>query len=104
MVSRSARTLLLGAATVAACGGSASESPLGQTACEGIEELRKGQKDILAKLDGLDKAIQQARAQPAAPQRPQLDPGKVYNIPIGNTPVRGPKTAKVTILEFSDFQ
>jgi len=94
MLSRPARTLLLGAATLAACGGSASD----------VEELKKGQKDILAKLDGLDKAIQQVRAQPAAPQRPQIDPGKAYDIPIGNTPVRGPKTAKVTIFEFSDFQ
>ena len=34
-------------------------------ACQGgsdIEELKKGQKDILAKLDGLDKAVQQVKA------------------------------------------
>src|SRR5207237_457366 len=38
-------------------------------ACQGgsdIEELKKGQKDILAKLDGLDKAGQQAKAVQAA--------------------------------------
>ena len=41
----------------------------------------------------------------AAPsQRPQIDPNKVYNIPISSSYVRGPKTAKVTIAEFSDFQ
>ena len=95
MLSRSARSLLLSVVTLAACGGSASD----------IQELKKGQKDILAKLEGLDKTIQQMKtAQPAAAQRPQMDPNKVYSIPVGNTPVRGPKTAKVTIAEFSDFQ
>ncbi|TMA38045.1 MAG: hypothetical protein E6J75_11075 [Deltaproteobacteria bacterium] len=76
-------------------------------ACQGgsdIEELKKGQKDILAKLDGLDKAVQQVKAgAPAA--RPQMpDPNKVYAIPVSDSPVRGPKAAKVTIVEFSDFQ
>src|SRR5207249_8567403 len=69
------------------------------TACQGggdIEELKKGQKDILAKLDSLDKAVQQVKAgAPAA--RPQMDPNKVYTIPVADSPVRGPKTAKVTI-------
>jgi protein-disulfide isomerase len=95
MLSKRARSLLLGFATLAACGGSASD----------IEDLKKGQKDILAKLDGLEKNIQQIRAQPAAqPPRPQLDPNKVYSIPIADSPVRGPRTAKVSIVEFSDFQ
>jgi protein-disulfide isomerase len=98
MLSRSARSLLLSVVTLAACGGNAND----------IQELKKGQKDILAKLEGLDKTVQQvktAAAQPAAaPQRPQMDPNKVYTIPIGTTPVRGPKAAKVTIAEFSDFQ
>ena len=89
--------MLLGVATLAACGGGASD----------IQELKKGQKDILAKLDGLEKTVAQMKAQPpAAAQaaRPQLDPNKVYNIPIASSPVRGPKTAKVSIVEFSDFQ
>ena len=92
MVSRSARTLLLGAATLAACGGSASD----------VEELKKGQKDILAKLDGLDKQVKAAAPAAARPQMP--DPNKVYSIPIADSAVRGPKAAKVTIVEFSDFQ
>jgi protein-disulfide isomerase len=94
MLSKPARCLLLGAVAVAACGGSPSD----------VEELKKGQKDILAKLDGLEKTVQQIKAQPAAQQRPQLDPSKVYNIPIGTSPVLGPKSAKITIAEFSDFQ
>ena len=75
-------------------------------ACQGgsdIEELKKGQKDILAKLDGLDKSVKAAA--PAAAARPQMpDPNKVYTIPIADSAVRGPKTAKVTVVEFSDFQ
>jgi protein-disulfide isomerase len=94
MLTPSARTLLLGLATLAACGGSATD----------IEELKKGQKDILAKLDGLEKGVQQLKAQPAAAQRPQLDPNKIYSIPTGDAPVKGPRQAKVTITEFSDFQ
>ncbi len=92
MLSKSARTVLLGAVTLAACGTNPAD----------IEEIKKGQKDILSKLDSLDKAVQQVKAAPAA--RPQMDPNKVYNIPIGSSYVRGPKTAKVTIAEFSDFQ
>jgi protein-disulfide isomerase len=91
MLSRSVRTVLLGAVTLAACGANPAD----------IEEIKKGQKDILSKLENLDKAVQQVKA-PA--QRPQMDPNKVYNIPIGSSHVRGPKTAKVTIAEFSDFQ
>ncbi len=86
---------ILGVATLAACGSG------------DVEELKKGQKDILAKLDNLDRSVQQvkagaAAAQPARPPTP--DANKVYDIPIGNSPVRGPKSAKVTIVEFSDFQ
>src|SRR3954468_20242286 len=70
-----------------------------------VEELKKGQKDILAKLESLDKAVQQVKAAPApAAARPQVDPNKVYTIPLGTSPVKGPKDAKVTIVKFSDYQ
>jgi len=88
------RTVVLGVTALAACNGASD-----------IEELKKGQKDILAKLDSLDKTVQQIRtAAPAAAQRRGVDANKVYSIPIGNSPLRGPRTAKVTIAEFSDFQ
>jgi hypothetical protein len=41
---------------------------------------------------------------PAAAKRPQVDPNKVYEIPVAARPVRGPKDAPVTITMFSDFQ
>jgi protein-disulfide isomerase len=69
-----------------------------------IEELKKGQQDILAKLTALEKTVQArpAGAPPAAPAAP--DPNKVYTISTAGNVVRGPKNAKVTIVEFSDFQ
>ncbi|HEY8202526.1 MAG TPA: thioredoxin domain-containing protein, partial [Actinomycetota bacterium] len=42
-------------------------------------------------------------AAPAA-ARPTIDPNKVYTIPVGGSPVRGPKAAKVTVVEFADYQ
>ena len=69
-----------------------------------VEEIKKGQKDILAKLDALDKAVAQVKAAPAAAQRPQIDPNKVYTISTTDAPAKGPKDAKITIVEFSDYQ
>jgi protein-disulfide isomerase len=44
-----------------------------------------------------------AAAAPAArPGRP--DPSKVYKVAVGEAPTKGPKNAKVQIVEFSDFQ
>jgi protein-disulfide isomerase len=42
----------------------------------------------------------------AAPARPAAagDDKSVYKIPVGNAPVKGPATAKITIVEYSDFQ
>jgi protein-disulfide isomerase len=34
----------------------------------------------------------------------KLDPDKVYKVAVGEAPFRGPEKAKVTIVEFSDFQ
>jgi protein-disulfide isomerase len=74
-----------------------------------IEAVQATQKEILAKLEKLEKdqgtilaKVQQAPA--AAAARPQVDPNKVYEIPIGTSYVRGPKDAPVTITMFSDFQ
>ena len=42
---------------------------------------------------------------PAPPkQQPQAQDTSVYKALVGDAPVKGPKTAKVTIVEFSDFQ
>jgi len=76
--------------------------------CDGnkadIEEIKKGIATINGKLEALDKNVQQIKAAPAAAARPAVDPNKVYTLNIGDSPVRGPKDAKVTIVEWADYQ
>ena len=94
MLNRSLAVTLV-AATFAGCGG---------TSPADVEDIKKGQKEILAKLDALDKAVAQVKAAPAAAQRPQIDPNKVYTLNTADSPSKGPNDAKVTIVEFSDYQ
>ena len=67
-----------------------------------IEELKKGQQDILARLKALEEKIEKSKG----PQRkrPEIDYSKVYNIPVGESGSRGASAGKVTIAEFSDIQ
>jgi protein-disulfide isomerase len=58
-------------------------------------------------VKGLQNLIQQAGggAGQIPPQAPPVeDLSKVYDIPLDHSPVRGPKNAPVTIVEFMDFQ
>jgi protein-disulfide isomerase len=93
------RIMIAAAAALVACVGCNQGSD--------IQELKEGQKQVLARLDSIDKSVTALKNAPAArpaaaPNAP--DPNKVYDIPVGSSPVRGPKNAKVTIVEFSDFQ
>ncbi|HEY2772813.1 MAG TPA: thioredoxin domain-containing protein [Candidatus Binatia bacterium] len=73
-----------------------------------VERIEAQQKDIVTKLDALDKSNKDlatkvaAGARPAAPNAP--DPNKKYDINIGTAPAKGPNDAPVTIVEWSDFQ
>ena len=50
-------------------------------------------------------ALERAMAPAPAPARPTgPDPNRRYELPIGDSPTLGVETAKVTIVEFSDFQ
>ena len=76
-----------------------------------INELKDGQQVILKKIVALEKSIANlavaSKNKPAADnkkQPPKADPNKVYNIEIGDSFTIGPKNAKVTIIEWMDFQ
>ena len=77
-----------------ACGGNPAD----------VEDIKKGQKEILDRLATLEKSVQDvkktaAAAAPAAtPARPQIDPAKVYNIPLKNSPMRGPSCPRTSAL------
>lgn len=77
--------------------------PAAPAADPGIEQM---QKQILARLDRIEesqKNLAKAAQQPA-PQRPAVDMNQVYNLPIGSSPVKGKKDARVTVVVFSDYQ
>ena len=68
-----------------------------------VEEIKKSQDQILAKLEKIEKAgVGRPMPQPAPQRGP--DPTKVYAFPVGESPVQGPADAWVTIVEVSDFQ
>jgi protein-disulfide isomerase len=71
---------------------------------EDMKKLEDSQRQILAKLTDLEKKVEQISGRPAPVQRPQIDPNKVYNIPVGDSPFKGPAKAPVVLTEFGDFQ
>jgi protein-disulfide isomerase len=71
------------------------------TNSEELKQLQESQRKLEAKFVELEKKVAQA---PAAPGRPQIDPNKVFDVPVGNSPVKGPADAPVILAEFSDFQ
>lgn len=73
----------------------------GCTSRADIEEIKKNQKDILAKLDKVGTG---AAARPSRPQPKRPDPNKIYSFTVDDTSIKGDKDAWVTVVEISDFQ
>ena len=78
---------------------------------QAMDEIKDNQKVILKKIEALDKTMANlALANKNKPadnkkqQPPQADPNKVYNVEIGDSFTLGPDNAKVTMIEWSDFQ
>jgi protein-disulfide isomerase len=95
-------------ATMMSLGGCQSSGSFAQLQ-EGLSQIKDSQQTILSRLDQLEEKIgSAAAARPARPdqaQRPQgPDPQAVYKVPLGDSYAKGPDTAKVTIVEWSEFQ
>lgn len=72
---------------------------------EQLAEIGQQQKQILAKLDAMEKKIASVKA-PAPPRQRQTgpDPDKKYDLPVGASAIQGPADGSITIVEFSDYQ
>jgi protein-disulfide isomerase len=84
--------LILGASIVA--GGLLVQSSIDNAAVE-IAGMRSA-------LAAMQAGVKTAAAPTAAPERP--DPNRRYTINTKGSPAKGPANAKVTVVEFSDFQ
>ena len=67
---------------------------------EDLEEVRRDQREILFRLGALAKAIEQAGSRAPTAANPG-NPPQVYEIALGESPVKGRRDAPVTIVEFS---
>lgn len=63
-----------------------------------ISKVQDNQKIILQKIESLEKSDSKKD------NKPKADPNKVYNVAVGNSFVKGKPDAKVTIIEWMDFQ
>jgi protein-disulfide isomerase len=74
-----------------------------------IDKLEDRSDQLSTKIDGLGKSVAMvaARAQqptPApVPLPPEPDPFATYSVPIAGSPVEGKDSAKITLVEFTDF-
>lgn len=89
------------------CQGSGAFASLQQT----LSQLEQNQQQIIAEQKGLAsrfEALERAGTRPAAPTgRPRPsgpDANAVYRVAVGDAHFKGPADAKITIVQWSDFQ
>ncbi len=68
---------------------------------EEIEILKKGQQEIRKQLDEIKKLLQTGAVRPARPSGPNVT-GVVFD--LATNQVKGADTAKLTLIEFTDYQ
>lgn len=91
---------------VPGCGGAGAFAELNQKQ----SALADNQAEILRQLGALGSKVDAIELPPSAtarnkPKRPSgPDPSATYKVAIADEPALGPSTAKVTIVEWSDFQ
>ena len=70
-----------------------------------IEELKRGQREIKRQLQEIRRQQQEIKtllqARPAAPSGPNVK-DRIFD--IGDNPVKGASTSKLTLVEFTDYQ
>jgi hypothetical protein len=68
---------------------------------EDIEALKKGQEEIQKELKEIKELLKERPAAPSRPAGPNVA-GRVFD--IGANPVKGADSAKLTLVEFTDYQ
>ncbi len=103
------RTTLIGSVIVGVCvvvGSAIVASALNGVTTQ-LDRTTQRLEEIKMAMADAQKALSNVARAPAAapaPRRRGPDPNKRYTIPVAGSPVKGPQTAKVKIVEFSDFQ
>jgi protein-disulfide isomerase len=70
-----------------------------------VRELKRHQEQLASTVSQLDATVKELKAAKVDRPRPSgPDADAIYNVPIGDAAVRGPGTAKITLVEYSDFQ
>ena len=69
-----------------------------------VEKLKQGQAEIRKELDEIKKLLQQQARQPARAAAPAAPNVRDVVFDLGTNPVMGESTAKLTLVEFTDYQ
>ena len=103
---RQLRRILLGA-TLCALGlvtaGAQAQEPTLEELAKEIQALREGQQQMAKEIAEIKRLVQTrpAAAAPSRPAGPDVE-GKTFD--IGSNPAKGERTAKLTLVEFADYQ